>query len=302
MAGVDKDALFLKKFSGLVLTQYEAKTIMKGLHRTRNIDSGKSASFPVLGTITANRHSPGVELTGQQMNQSERIILVDDLLTADVSIYDLDEAKNHYEVLSEYTNKMGDALAQKYDKLRMQMVLLAARAAATVTGVGSGGSVITNLNYGTDADTFLAGVAKAAQTMDEKNIPDEDRHVVLKPSLWYLCVNDGSAFHRDFGNEGNGSQASGKIGEWANVRFHKSNNVPSTVVSAASGEKNAYNGDFTKTIAPVFHREAIGTVTLMQMATEMERSVSRQSYLTVSKIADGSGILRPECAVEIATP
>ena len=37
------DALFLKVFSGEVLTSYNAKTVMKDKTRTRSISSGKSA-------------------------------------------------------------------------------------------------------------------------------------------------------------------------------------------------------------------------------------------------------------------
>lgn len=37
------DALFLKVFSGEVLTSYNAKTVMKDKTRTRSITSGKSA-------------------------------------------------------------------------------------------------------------------------------------------------------------------------------------------------------------------------------------------------------------------
>ena len=43
----DKFALFLKVFSGEVLTTFDELNIMKGLHMTRTISSGKSAQFPV---------------------------------------------------------------------------------------------------------------------------------------------------------------------------------------------------------------------------------------------------------------
>jgi hypothetical protein len=66
IAGADKRELFLKVFSGEVLMTYQNKTLMQGLHETRNITQGKSASFPVLGTVTASRHVPGVEMVRRQ--------------------------------------------------------------------------------------------------------------------------------------------------------------------------------------------------------------------------------------------
>lgn len=300
--GSDKLALFLKVFSGEVLTTYQNKTVMKSLHENRTITSGKSASFPVLGTAVASRHVPGVEMTGQDIKGSEKIINIDAVLKADVTIADIDEAMNHFELRQKYSGMLGDALAQEYDKIRLRAVILAARAAATISG-GFGGSVLTNASYGTDADTFLAGLTKAAQTLDEKSTPEGDRHTIVKPSLYWLLVQDGSAFHRDYGNDGNGSQASGRVGQWAGIDIHKSNNLPAAgVVAAVTGENNTYNGDFTKTIAPVFHTSAIGTVTLLSMKTGAEYSLARLATLIVSRIADGTGTLRPESAVELGTP
>jgi hypothetical protein len=42
-AGADKDALFLKVFSGEVLTAFEQKTAVLDKHQVRTISSGKSA-------------------------------------------------------------------------------------------------------------------------------------------------------------------------------------------------------------------------------------------------------------------
>jgi hypothetical protein len=51
----------------------------------------------------------------------------------------------------------------------------------------------------------------------------------------------------------------------------------------------------------VFHRSAFGTVKLMDLAVEAERSVRHQGHLIVASYAMGHGILRPEAAVEIRT-
>ena len=63
-AGADKDALFLKVFSGEVLTAFEQQTIMMDKHQVRTIASGKSAQFPVMGRTSADYHTPGNEITG----------------------------------------------------------------------------------------------------------------------------------------------------------------------------------------------------------------------------------------------
>ena len=41
----DAQALFLKVFSGEILTTFEEMNVMKGLHTIRTISNGKSAQF-----------------------------------------------------------------------------------------------------------------------------------------------------------------------------------------------------------------------------------------------------------------
>ena len=47
------NALFLKVFAGEVLTAFDETNVMKDLHVSRTILSGKSASFPVTGKANA---------------------------------------------------------------------------------------------------------------------------------------------------------------------------------------------------------------------------------------------------------
>ena len=47
------NALFLKVFAGEFLTAFEENNVMKDLHTSRTISSGKSAQFPVSGKANA---------------------------------------------------------------------------------------------------------------------------------------------------------------------------------------------------------------------------------------------------------
>jgi hypothetical protein len=65
--------------------------------------------------------------------------------------------------------------------------------------------------------------------------------------------------------------------------------------------KNTYNADFSKTAALVMTKSAVGTVKLLDLATEMGYDMRRQGTLLIAKYAIGHGILRPECSVELKT-
>ena len=96
-ASGDANALFLKVFSGEVLATFMRENKMLGMTSTRSISSGKSATFPVIGTTSASYHTVGNEITGTQVKHNEKILNIDDLLLSSAFLSNLEEAKNHYD-------------------------------------------------------------------------------------------------------------------------------------------------------------------------------------------------------------
>ena len=309
-SGTSYDALFLKVFSGEVLTAFTRNNIFnEALHSVLTISSGKSAQFPVLGTATAAYHTVGNPLVGaNQIKANEKIITIDDLLIAQSFIADIDELKNHYDVRATYADELGKALAKTYDENVAKQIANASRASTTLTG-GNGGLVLTLANGNTASanvtgDEIAAAIYDIAQTFEERDIPPTDRFCVLPPAEYYKLAESATRVTDvDFNpNGGNGSYASGKVQMVAGIPVMMSNNIPQSNRSAASGEQNAYNGDDSKTIGLVFHKSAVGTVKLMDMTTEISGSdygIMYQGTLMVAKYALGHGILRPECAATI---
>ncbi len=307
--GTSYDALFLKVFSGEVLTAFARNNIFnEALHSVRTISSGKSAQFPVLGTATAAYHTVGTPLVGaNQIKANEKIITIDDLLIAQSFVASIDELKNHYDVRATYADELGKALAKTYDENVAKQIANASRASTTLSG-GNGGLVLTLANGNTASanvtgDEIAAAIYDIAQTFDERDIPPTDRFCVLPPAEYYKLAESATrTVDVDYNPQGNGSFASGRVQQVAGIPIMMSNNIPQSNRSAASGENNAYNGDDSKTIGLVFHKSAVGTVKLMDMTTEISGSdygIMYQGTLMVAKYALGHGILRPECAATI---
>ena len=292
----DVDALFLKVFSGEVLSAFYATTVARDKHFVRTITSGKSAQFPASWQGTASYHTPGAELTGSAVLFNERVITIDALLVADRFVSNIDEAKTHYDVRSILSTDIGQSLAQTWDKQVLQVANLAARAATTVTG-GNGGTQVTASTAKTDADALVGAFVDAAQALDEKNISDMDRFAFVKPAQYHLLYNGTKITNRDYVGS-NGGVDTGTILQVAGIPIVKTNNLASTNISSGP---SAYQGDFSNTAATVMHRSAVGTVKLLDLAMEMEYQINRQGTLMVGKYAMGHGILRPESAVEIIT-
>ena len=299
--GSDKDELFLKVFAGEVLTAFAEKNVMMDKHTVRSIASGKSAQFPVTGNFSAAYHTPGNEILGESMNHAERVITIDDLLIANTFIANIDEAKNHYDVRANYSRKLGEALANTADKHLFQVGVLAARAATTVTG-GQGGSRIVDADFLTSSDDLIAGLFAAAQKFDEKDVPEDERYAFVRPAQYYALAQNTKVLNKDWG--GAGAYADGKVLRIAGLTIVASNHLPSTNITtgvSAGGTPVRYAVDARTTAALVLQKEAVGTVKLLDLAMESDYDIRRQGTLMVAKYAMGHGILRPECAIELAT-
>jgi len=336
----DVDALFLKKFSGEILQTFEESNVFKPLHTIRTIENGKSAQFPVTGIATANYHTPGENIAEEggsasskylsDIKKAEQIITIDKMLIASTFLANIDDVKNHYDIRSVYANELGKALALRFDSAIAKVFIAAARSSAVITGGKTGGQLdVANNDFsagdvaGTPAAVtgaeLITALFTAAQKLDENDIPGDGRFAVLRPSEYYKLITGGSgavaintsAANKDVG--GSGSLASGSIAQVAGINIYKSTHIPSTDLSAVTSGDGAssndvfggngvgYNGDFRNSLGIVGHSAAVGTVKLLDLATESEYQIERQGTLFVAKYAMGHGILRPECAIELVS-
>src|SRR5690242_691855 len=108
----DRSALMLKVFSGEVLATFNKMHTMMDKQMIRTVGGGmKSAQFPVFGTATAEYHTPGVELLGNDILGGERIIYIDKRLIAHVGVDDIEEKMAHWDLRRIYAEQLGQALA-----------------------------------------------------------------------------------------------------------------------------------------------------------------------------------------------
>lgn len=297
------NALFLKMFSGLVLNAFDERNVMMNRHMIRSIASGKSAQFPNSWKVSAGYHQPGVQRLGSQtLGLNERIIVLDDFLSSDIFLSEIDELKNHYDVRSEFAKQLGAALAREFDQNTMQVAVLAARTAANITGAFGGGSVVA-ATARTDGEVLASTFFDSAQIFDEKDVPEEDRQGIVLPAQYYLLAQTTKVLNKDWG--GAGIYADGTVLKIADIEIVKSNNVPQTNIAAVTGENNTYSGDFTNTAAVMFQKSAIGTIKRVEIDSFVtdprgDHFVMYNGHLLVSQYLMGHGVLRPEAAVEVS--
>lgn len=306
----ERDTLFMKVFSGEVLTAFARNTVMMSRHQVRTIDHGKSASFAVMGRTRAKYLAPGSSLDDQRkkFEHTEKVISIDGLLTADCLITDIDDAMNHYDVRVEYSRQLGEALAQSADcavinELANMAAKDAPEAAENIPDNGSGADKVkgtgkafefaTGLELSQSAEygnKIIEGLLAARAAFTKNYVPMGDRYCLLTPEGYSALI---KALMPDSANyQALFDPNSGKLQTICGFEVIE---VPHLLNDGVDG-KHKLNTKFTAAELQgiVFHRSAVGTVKLKDLAMERARRAEYQADQIIAKFAMGHGGLRPE--------
>jgi hypothetical protein len=291
-------ALFLKVASGEVIASFDRTTQFSDKHTVKSITSGKSAQFPKSGRLSAASKylARGDAVTNATVPYAEENITIDGQLYESVFLAKQDEAFSHFDTRQTHTKQLGESLAQYWDSTVAQVGILAARAANSVTSLPGGGEV-TNAAASTDGSELFKALFAARQTLDEKDVKSM-AYAYLKPLEYYLLVQEDRIVSREY-NDSNGGFDTGLVKGIAGMEVVRTNNLPQSNITGTIGGK--YDVDASNVSGLVMTKEAVGTVKLMDIVTEMDYMTEYQAWLMVSTMMVGHGILQPECAVEINT-
>lgn len=316
--GADKLALFLKVFGGEVLTAFARTSVTTSRHMVRSISSGKSAQFPVLGRTQAAYLAPGENLDDirKDIKHTEKVITIDGLLTADVLIYDIEDAMNHYDVRSEYTSQLGESLAMAADGAVLAEIAglcnLAPASNENIEGLGTASVIETTQQKAQLTDQvelgkeIIAALTKARAALTKNYVPASDRVFYCDPDSYSAIL---AALMPNAANYA--ALIDPERGSIRNVMGFEVVEVPHLTAGGAGSKRNNMEDQkhaFPSTksgntkvakdnvIGLFMHRSAVGTVKLRDLALERARRANFQADQIIAKYAMGHGGLRPEAA------
>lgn len=303
----DQLALFLKVFSGEVLTAFTRASKVMNNHMIKTIDSGKSTSFPVMGRGKAHYLPAGSNLDDlrEAIPHNEVVINIDGLLTSDVLITDIFEAINHYDVRGEYAKQLGEALAIAADGATVAEIAKLVKAnTENITGLGKGIVVektITGgagINYET-GKAVIDGLLEMKAKWTTQYVPEEERFAYITPEVESAIITSKDAINRDYGAVA--SIVDGNIDKLCGFKIiavpHlKAGGADKTGMLGTSPEGHEFPTDYAGALAVCAHRTAVATVKLKDLQLEHARRPELQADMIIAKNAVGHGGLRPEAS------
>ena len=247
--------LYLKLFSGELFKGFQHNTIARDLVMKRTLKNGKSLQFIYTGRMSADYHTPGTPILGQEnaLPVAEKTIQMDDLLISSAFVYELDETLAHYELRGEISKKIGYALAERYDRNIFRAITRGARQASPITVTNrkepGGGQVQVGANTADalDAGKLIDAFYNAAAMLDEKGVSGAGRVAVISPRQYYALIqnagNSGAGLiNRDV--EGTALQSGQGVVEVAGIKLYKSMNIPfqGKFGTGSASEAGTYRG------------------------------------------------------------
>lgn len=268
----------------------------------------KSAQFPVFGRADAAYLKPGKSLDDIRQNipTGEKVIVIDGLLTTSQMIPDLEEALSHFDVRSEYSKQMGEALALKMDgAVLAEAAKMVVANKENLTGLGKG-EIITKKIAAADigvteaeGKALVQALLEIKAKMSNNYVPETERYVFMTPTARTALIASLVAINRDYG--GVASITDANILRIAGFDIIE---CPHLTMGGAAKNEGLIQGDGhifptaykDKCAFIAMHKSAVGAVKLRDLKLERARRAEYQSDMLAASYAVGHGGLRPEAA------
>lgn len=300
----DDRALFLTEFGGMVITSYDEIMDYEDLHWKKEIQSGKSDTFPIIGRKRdASEHDPGAQILGGTIEGNDVEVTLDKMVYDSVFIPEIDELIAHFEVRGPYASQLGQSLGSLEARRIAILHILASRkfyVGNTPTGVPQGQPApgySWDANMNTSATALETALFAARQYLLENEISGSDPVGKLRWAQYLLMA-------RNFGVDGqrevagSGNRVTGKVGQAVGFDLKGSNHIPSTNIANGLAK---YQGNFTTTTGHVSTQMAVATLNRRGFKIVVKDQDDRLGTIIIASRFNGHGILRPECSYELAT-
>jgi hypothetical protein len=295
-------ALSLKVYSGEVLKAFEQKNMLMQLIRNVTITGGKSAQFIVTGQLPSgtNTHTPGDDVSTEEMDVSERTITIDRRKYKATFIDDFETKLAHYDTRSVLAEQAGYAIANQIDAdigTHLGGILGTSSGDDLIAGgLQFYSSIVTSTYTPTTfnalsalqrGDHLIEKLFELEALMDSKDVP-EDRVLVVDRQTYFDLVQSTRGVNADF-TSGNGDFAQGKIMEVAGRKVVWTNRF----ASIAAAYKAKKGDDSTNLKAVLVNPGVMGIVKFMDVVSEANYIPEKMGWLLNSYYAVGYGTLNP---------
>ena len=271
---------FTQLFEAEVHQAYQGAAVLTGAARTRTGVVGSTVNFPKVGKGQASVRTPGTDVVPLNTSFSSVSCTLTDFSASEYSDIFL-QNKINFDERRELAQVVGSAIGRRQDQIILD-ALAAASAGSTVanTVVTTGSATASDLNVGK--------IIAAKKAMDAKNVPTQNRHMIIHANNLAGLLGDERAISGDFQNIR--ALVSGELNTMMCFQFH--------ILGDRDEGGLSIDGSNDRTCF-AFHQSALGVAVGMPASTEINYIAEKTSFLVTAKLSMGSIAIDTDGIVDV---
>lgn len=266
---------FVTLFESEVKQAYQSEALLRGTMRTRTGVQGNTVKFPKIGKGVATARINQTDVTPLNVTYSTVQAQMSDFIAAEYSdIFhqthiNFDERRELVEVVSK-------AIARRMDQICIDALDAASSPSTVATTVGGSGS---NMN--------VAKLRAAAKALNEKNVPSENRYVLMHASQLDSLLSETEVTSSDFAAVK--SLVQGEVNTFLGFTF----------LTMGDRDEGGVPKPSTRTCF-AWHQDSMGYAESMAQKSEVNYIPEKTSFLVSSMFSAGAVAIDDDGIVKIS--
>jgi hypothetical protein len=272
---INLSTAFVTLFDAEVKQAYQAQAVLRGAIRVRSGVEGASYKFPKIGKGVAQVRIPQTDVAPLNVSYGQVTVNLSDFIAAEYSDIFM-QAKVNFDERRELVQVVSNAIGRRQDQLILDALI---NSGTSNTVAASIGGANTNLN--------VAKLRAAAEQLNTKNVPMDNRHIVIHASSLSSLLGETSVTSSDFNTVK--ALVQGDINTFLGFTFHVLGDREEGGLPIATGDRKVF----------AFHKDAVGMAEGIAPKTEINYIPEKTSFLVASMFSAGAVAIDAEGIVQI---
>ena len=272
---INLSTAFVTLFDAEVKQAYQAQAVLRGAIRVRSGVEGASYKFPKIGKGVAQVRIPQTDVSPLNVTYGQVTVNLADYIAAEYSDIFM-QAKVNFDERRELVQVVSNAIGRRQDQLILDALINSGTGNTVASSIGGAN---TNLN--------VAKLRAAAEQLNTKNVPMDNRHIVIHASSLSSLLGETSVTSSDFNTVK--ALVQGDINTFLGFTFHVLGDREEGGLPIATGDRKVF----------AFHRDAVGMAEGIAPKTEINYIPEKTSFLVASMFSAGAVAIDAEGIVQI---
>lgn len=244
-------------------------------------------------TISVNDYTRGLDTTASALTDQELVMVIDQAKYFHFEVDDLEERFSHVNWQQVAADNAAYQLRNAYDNDVLSYIGTYATAVTNIGGTNGTTAAPIDLGHGTSDIDPLDVLARLARTLDDNDVPEENRYVVAEPVFYEELAQTSSKLMSIDYNQGDGGLRNGLVASGQLRGFYMYKSTQSGMGIAGTG---SYSGS---TLNQIYagHMSAVAAASALSQ-TESFRSPTTFADVVRGMLVWGRKILRDDAILK----